>query len=118
MAPPCGWHPNELARKLLPMSSAARIWALAIGGAGLAGGVAMALATRGGGFMAVLPGALIIGSVLFERRYHPAKGKAAPTGPGWQQTAETFRDEETGRMVTVWWHAATGERRYVQGDTP
>ena len=35
-------------------------------------------------------------------------------GPGWAPTAERFRDTESGAMVTVWFNAKTGERRYVE----
>jgi hypothetical protein len=54
---------------------------------------------------------LIIG-LLFERwRYKPLTG--ARLGPGWVATDERFVDPETGKLVTVYFHAATGERRYV-----
>ena len=33
---------------------------------------------------------------------------------GWAPTAERFRDQESGAMVTVWFNAKTGERRYVE----
>jgi hypothetical protein len=52
--------------------------------------------------------------VFYERNFY--RGAAAPRGGGWQPTAERFRDEESGEMVTVWFNAATGERRYVDQD--
>ncbi|MBV8118888.1 MAG: hypothetical protein JO081_02990 [Alphaproteobacteria bacterium] len=33
---------------------------------------------------------------------------AAPPGPGWQRTDERFVDPETGKLVTVYVHPATG----------
>ncbi|MEA3011966.1 MAG: hypothetical protein QOD42_511 [Sphingomonadales bacterium] len=50
--------------------------------------------------------------VFYERNFY--RGAAAPRGGGWQPTAERFRDEESGEMVTVWFNPATGERRYVE----
>jgi len=60
--------------------------------------------------------ALLVAGTVFERRYHDAAGR--PTGPGWERTAERFRDETTGRLVTVWYNRATGERRYEEGEAP
>ncbi len=58
-------------------------------------------------------GALIVFGVLFERwRYKPLT-EQAPTGPGWSATSERFVDPESGKLVTVYFHAATGERRYI-----
>ena len=50
--------------------------------------------------------------VLFERTL--GRGATAPRGAGWEATAERFRDPESGAMVTVWFNARTGERRYVE----
>ncbi len=59
--------------------------------------------------------ALVVVAVVFENwRYsRPAAGHP---GPGWERTAERFIDPETGRMLTVWFNPATGERRYVGAD--
>jgi hypothetical protein len=51
-------------------------------------------------------------AVFFERTL--ARGDSAPRGPGWAPTAERFRDQESGAMVTVWFNEKTGERRYVE----
>ena len=51
-------------------------------------------------------------SVFFERTL--SRNNPVPRGPGWEATAERFRDEESGAMVTVWFNAKTGERRYVE----
>jgi len=34
-------------------------------------------------------------------------------GPDWTATDERFVDPETGKLVRVYYHAASGERRYV-----
>jgi hypothetical protein len=39
---------------------------------------------------------------------------AASTGGAWQATTERFLDQESGRVVTVWFNPANGERRYVE----
>ena len=36
-----------------------------------------------------------------------------PSGDHWRPTGERFVDPETGRLVTVWFNQATGERQYV-----
>ena len=52
------------------------------------------------------------GRALIERwRYKPLT--ARPPGPDWQMTDERFVDPETGKLVTVYFHPATGERRYI-----
>ena len=55
---------------------------------------------------------ILAAAVFFERTL--ARGGGAPRGPGWAPTAERFRDTESGAMVTVWFNAKTGERRYVE----
>lgn len=57
-------------------------------------------------------GVLVLGTV-FERVYYRG-GAYSASGGTWQETTERFRDEETGGLVTVWFNAATGERRYVE----
>ena len=57
---------------------------------------------------------LLVGGLLIERwRYKPLS--AHPPGLGWEPTGERFVDPETGRLVTVYFHPSTGERRYVAG---
>jgi hypothetical protein len=53
-------------------------------------------------------GLILIASALIERRYH---GKAAAQ-TGWQPTPEKFIDDETGRLMQVWYNPATGQRDY------
>jgi hypothetical protein len=49
---------------------------------------------------------------LIERwRYKPL-GEHSP-GPDWTATGERFVDPETGKLVAVYFHPASGERRYV-----
>ena len=55
---------------------------------------------------------LLAAGVFFERTL--SRGRGAPRGVGWAPTAERFRDTESGAMVTVWFNAKTGERRYVE----
>jgi membrane protein implicated in regulation of membrane protease activity len=58
------------------------------------------------------PGFAIVGAVLVERwRYKPLE--SARPGPDWIDTGERFLDPETGKLVTVFYKPATGERRYV-----
>lgn len=55
---------------------------------------------------------LMAAAVFYERTL--SRGAGVPRGPGWAPTAERFRDTESGAMVTVWFNAKTGERRYVE----
>ena len=90
---------------------------LAVGGTMLTGAAIGALA--GWRLAAILPlafwGTVLAGGVLIERwRYRPLTDQ--PAGPDWQVTPERFVDPESGRLVTVFFNPATGERRYVAGD--
>lgn len=61
---------------------------------------------------------LFIIGLLFERFVYQ-KLRHGPQGAGWQPTEERFIDPQSGKLVTVWFHAASGERRYVaDGDAP
>ena len=68
-----------------------------------AGGIAFGLA-----FWAVL---LVIGLLIERWRYKPFDKQRL--GPEWVATDERFVDPETGKLVTVYYHPASGERRYV-----
>ncbi|MDQ2879150.1 MAG: hypothetical protein M3R41_08765 [Pseudomonadota bacterium] len=61
--------------------------------------------------MALVSGAFLAGIVFERRRYGAAQHR--PVGGAWQETAERFIDDASGRPVTVWFNPATGERRYV-----
>ena len=54
---------------------------------------------------------LLLGLLVERWRYQPLGER--PPGPDWQATSERFVDPETGKRVTVYFHPATGERRYV-----
>jgi hypothetical protein len=80
---------------------------------GLGGGLALHTGTA----IAALPpgvmGALILLGTLFERYRYRRLGDAPP-GAGWTDTGERFRDPETNATVAVFFHAPSGERRYVR----
>jgi hypothetical protein len=58
------------------------------------------------------PGVIVVLAVLFERWRYKRLKQDRP-GPNWVGTEERFVDPETGKLVTVYYHPATGERRYV-----
>jgi hypothetical protein len=62
-------------------------------------------------WLAVWAAALVIGLLIERWRYKPLTGR--PPGPDWQMTGERFVDPETGKLVTVYFHPGTGERRYI-----
>jgi hypothetical protein len=93
---------------------ALRVALLVIGLALLGGAVAFARAGCGPGavWRLALPGLLLVGAALLERwRYKRVAGQRP--GPGWVATDERFVDPESGKLVTVYYHPLTGERRYV-----
>ena len=96
------------------MSGLARSVVVALGTGLAACGAWQVVATQGAGGPTLVGGLLIMVSAIFEGRYARANSTQRPAGADWQQTAETFRDEETGRMVTVWFNPHTAERRYVE----
>ena len=95
------------------MSAAARAVLLPIAGLFVAGGVAMAM-------LGAVPAAvglagwgliLLIGVAIERWRYKPLAERSP--GPDWTVTDERFVDPETGKMVTVYYHPGSGQRRYV-----
>ena len=79
----------------------------------LLGGAAVAAALGAGAAVlgpAVLGFMIVLGTV-FEGRYRASR--ADGLGPGWERTAERFREPD-GAVVEVWFNRATGERRYVR----
>jgi hypothetical protein len=85
-----------------------------IGLALLAGAAGLARAGCGLGATVrlALPGLVLIGAALVERwRYKQLNG--GQPGPEWVATDERFVDPESGKLVTVYYRPATGERRYV-----
>jgi hypothetical protein len=64
----------------------------------------------------VLGGAVLAGSIVLERRgYRPRVDRARGR---WQRTGERFVDPSTGRLMEVRYNPDTGERDYVDVDTP
>jgi hypothetical protein len=64
----------------------------------------------------VVGGAVLAGSIVLERRgYRPhvdhARGR-------WQRTGERFIDPSSGRLMEVHYNPDTGEREYVDVNTP
>ena len=54
---------------------------------------------------------LLIGLAIERWRYKPLTERSP--GPDWTATDERFVDPETGKLVRVYYHPASGERRYV-----
>jgi membrane protein implicated in regulation of membrane protease activity len=59
-----------------------------------------------------LMGAVLALSVLVERRY---RRRSELPETGWEPTSEKFLDEDTGQVMQVWYHPATGQRDYRPG---
>ena len=69
-----------------------------------------------GGFPLTFAAAVLAVGIVAERsRYKPELDRppGKPPGAGWQRTSETTVDED-GRIITVWFNPATGERAYVK----
>jgi len=79
----------------------------------MAGGLWLLLTNRlAPAVVFTLEGAVLVIGVVFERVTYKPIEPTTP-GPGWARTAERFVDDASGRMVTVYVQAATGERKYV-----
>jgi hypothetical protein len=80
-------------------------------------GVAVVLAAIGAPgrlcFQVGVPGLIITVGMLVERWRYKKPTRALP-GPGWVASEERFVDPETGKVLTVFYQAQTGERRYVE----
>lgn len=61
---------------------------------------------------AVVMLAILAAALAFERR-HYGQAVARPAEEGWIETREQFIDDASGKLVRVWYHPATGARRYV-----
>ncbi|MBV9842646.1 MAG: hypothetical protein JOY99_14125 [Sphingomonadaceae bacterium] len=59
---------------------------------------------------------MLAAGCLFERWRYARAAAAPPAEAGWAATGERFVDPETGHLVAVYYHAATGARRYVEAD--
>ncbi len=93
--------------------SALRAALYVVGGVLAASGVLLALAgcVAPAAWLAGWGLILIIGLLIERWRYKKLTGPRP--GPEWIATDERFVDPETGKMVTVYFHPATGERRYI-----
>ena len=80
---------------------------------GLGGGLALHTGTVFAALGPGVTGALILLGTLFERHRYRPLDDALP-GPGWTDTGERFRDPETDAHVAVFFHAPSGERRYIR----
>jgi hypothetical protein len=70
--------------------------------------------TLGAALRFAVPALVLLFALVVERwRYKPVTGP--PLGAGWVPTNERFVDPETGKLVTVFYEPATGERRYIAG---
>jgi uncharacterized membrane protein HdeD (DUF308 family) len=88
---------------------------LAIGLALIVGAAALAeIGCTAAGWRLALFGLVLIAAGIVERWRYKRLG-SRPRGAGWIATAERFVDPESGKLVTVYYCPATGERRYVAG---
>ncbi len=55
---------------------------------------------------------ILFAGLVCERIHYKAIESGTP-GQGWETSSERFIDPETGKPVAVWYHPASGERRYV-----
>jgi hypothetical protein len=64
----------------------------------------------------VVGGVVLAGSIVLERRgYRPRVDRARGS---WQRTGERFVDPSSGRLMEVRYNPDTGERDYVDVNTP
>jgi hypothetical protein len=91
------------------MIGAWRGWALTAGVLICIGGIAVWAAS--GGPVLLIIGAVVLVTAALEPIYGRAVGR--PAGGNLRPTDEKFIDPESGKLVTVWYDAVTGERRYV-----
>jgi hypothetical protein len=89
---------------------------LGLGAALVAGGLLLIRAgcPLGVGLRLAIPGLMLIAAVIGERWRYRRLETGRP-GSGWIATDERFVDPESGKLVTVFYRPATGERRYVSG---
>jgi hypothetical protein len=92
-----------------------RIAIYLVGAVLVMGGMLLALVGCGlavvAGWLVVWGLVLVVGLAIERWHYKPVTD--ARPGPEWQATDERFVDPESGRLVRVYFHPQTGERRYV-----
>jgi len=87
---------------------------LGVGGALLATGVlALIAGAYGAAAFCIVWGGILVFGIVYERVAYKTVVDKVPAGTGWQRTAERFVDEKSGKTVTVYVKALTGERAYV-----
>ncbi len=89
---------------------------LGVGVVLLLGAGGMALLGAAGAVPAAILGAVLVLAILVARRRYKSTLPEAP-GAGWQDTGERFIDPVSGEKLTVFFHPASGERRYVASAT-
>ncbi len=80
---------------------------------GLGGYLAVRLCTGVAALWPGVAGAVILLGTVFERYRYKRLGDVPP-GPDWTDTGERFRDPKTDASVAVFFHATSGERRYIR----
>jgi hypothetical protein len=92
--------------------NAPRTLVIVLGVALASGGVALMLhgPRPAGLYLLVLGVTVLLGTLLERWRYRPVAPRASA---GWKRTDERFLDPTTGRRITVYYDAASGERHYV-----
>lgn len=98
-----------------PVSALLRALAiiLGLGFVGLGVYAALGLETVFAGLVFGVTGVLILLGTLYEQYRYRALDDVPP-GPAWADTGERFLDPETEVPVAVFFHAKSGERRYVR----
>lgn len=92
-----------------------RPFATTVATLGMVAGLALFIAGAGPAVLIICAVAMV--ALLAERTYR-GPARELPGGDGWTATKEKFVDPETGLATRVWYHAATGERRYVAEAEP
>jgi hypothetical protein len=77
------------------------------------GGIPLQTGTGVAAFWPAVGGAPIPLGTPFEHHRYQRLGNPPP-GPDWTDTGERFRESETAAPVAVFFHATSGERRYIR----
>jgi hypothetical protein len=91
---------------------------LAIGGGVIAIALgAIAFGNRGGAIVAFVYACILVLALVYERVTYKRVLPAPPSGDGWARSEEKFIDPNSGKTLTVYTRAGTGERAYVADNT-